>query len=522
MLPPFIRHEKDRAERKLVAMYHPAEISALSVVDPVGLIENGEDKMDKLLKLLVLVGVSMLGGVLAAQTNRLDKGTTKNAGSFGSTLLVGSGSNRDIQTTITNAGATGNVIIPSSYAGTDSYINPNNIVILDLRTGTATAPYRNRTFATPNQYFKLFDNSVKTTSAAQADPFATPYQLIDVTDTSPNDAVPAYWSHFCNYTGGASPTSGNVGPCLGSIIFAGDSATDTHYGVWGQNTIVQTSASNNLVNMFGYELNQFNLTGADSNISSVNTFTRGPYYGFVATAAGNAEQVAAFVVDDESNIAGNTGSGWHNGLFVAKADNAAVLCGAPNFAGQVTTCISHSAEGTATASVNYPSVPDLQAANVWSGGTHAISRGFMSQLIPGAGSDPVVCETFIFDGASSWNTCSNGVMNVPGRSVLSGGAFIAGLDVHAHVSNDTGLQTVTAAVGCTTAATVGATCTSSAIAWTVPFADTAYRLTCTLNNPTGVPVLSSVNKAIGSFTVTIAALTAAKATGNIDCIAMHN
>src|SRR5262249_41270217 len=44
-----------------------------------------------------------------------------------------------IQDAITDAGATGAVVIPSDYAGSDSFTNPNNISITDLRGGAAGA-----------------------------------------------------------------------------------------------------------------------------------------------------------------------------------------------------------------------------------------------------------------------------------------------------------------------------------------------------------------------------------------------
>lgn len=47
--------------------------------------------------------------------------------------IVGNGTNTTIQTAITAAGTTGSVMIPTSYAGIDSYTNPNGVSIIDLR-----------------------------------------------------------------------------------------------------------------------------------------------------------------------------------------------------------------------------------------------------------------------------------------------------------------------------------------------------------------------------------------------------
>src|SRR5438477_487438 len=41
----------------------------------------------------------------------------------------------NIQAAITDAGTTGAVIIPSSYVAVDTFTNPNNVPIIDLRGG---------------------------------------------------------------------------------------------------------------------------------------------------------------------------------------------------------------------------------------------------------------------------------------------------------------------------------------------------------------------------------------------------
>jgi hypothetical protein len=99
---------------------------------------------------------------------------------------------------------------------------------------------------------------------------------------------------------------------------------------------------------------------------------------------------------------------------------------------------------------------------------------------------------------------------------------VPALTATASVSSGAGMQHIRGAVGCTTAAAVGATCTSGAITFAVPFINTSYTLACTLDSPTGVPVVSSVTKSAGSFTITIASLTAVAATGNFNCIGMHD
>lgn len=82
---------------------------------------------------------------------------------------------------------------------------------------------------------------------------------------------------------------------------------------------------------------------------------------------------------------------------------------------------------------------------------------------------------------------------------------------------------------CTTAASAGATCTTTVTWYSVgtSFDDTNYTAACTISggtgSVTGVPyVLNTSSKTTSAMTVTIAALTAAAASGTIDCIGMHD
>lgn len=91
------------------------------------------------------------------------------------------------------------------------------------------------------------------------------------------------------------------------------------------------------------------------------------------------------------------------------------------------------------------------------------------------------------------------------------------------VTNGTGLQLFNTATTCTTAASVGAICTTAAITLPVAYADTNYRLSCTGITPTNVPIVETYTKSNTTFTLTIAALTAAAATfTSYDCSAKHN
>jgi hypothetical protein len=90
-------------------------------------------------------------------------------------------------------------------------------------------------------------------------------------------------------------------------------------------------------------------------------------------------------------------------------------------------------------------------------------------------------------------------------------------------ANDVGIQIFNAATTCTTAEAAGSTCTTAAIALPVAYSDTNYRLVCSGLSPTNVPTIVGATKSTTSFSLTIAAITAAPATyDSFDCIAEHN
>jgi hypothetical protein len=75
---------------------------------------------------------------------------------------------------------------------------------------------------------------------------------------------------------------------------------------------------------------------------------------------------------------------------------------------------------------------------------------------------------------------------------------------------------------CTTGSTIGNTC-ATVVTWITGFADANYTATCTIDAPTAFPyVLFTSSKTTGAVTVTIATLTAAAASGIINCTAMHD
>jgi len=116
-------------------------------------------------------------------------------------------------------------------------------------------------------------------------------------------------------------------------------------------------------------------------------------------------------------------------------------------------------------------------------------------------------------GNTVWATGTglNAQVNVPGTLAVAG------------VTNATGDQLFNTSTTCTTAASAGAVCTTAAITLPVAYADTNYRVSCTGLAPTNVPVVESVAKSNSTFTIKIAALTAAAATyASYDCRVGHN
>ena len=96
------------------------------------------------------------------------------------------------------------------------------------------------------------------------------------------------------------------------------------------------------------------------------------------------------------------------------------------------------------------------------------------------------------------------------------------LAVHTGVAAGQGLEHVHGSLGCTTAATVGAECTTSPIAWPASLIDSNYTAACSLEQTTGTPTIVNTQKNAATISITIYALTAVAASGSYDCIAMHN
>lgn len=82
-------------------------------------------------------------------------------------------------------------------------------------------------------------------------------------------------------------------------------------------------------------------------------------------------------------------------------------------------------------------------------------------------------------------------------------------------------QTISAAIGCTTAATAGTICVGTTRSWTTAFANSNYSIACRIvaTGVTGTPILTSMDITSTGYTPTIAAASAIAATGTLVCTA---
>lgn len=111
---------------------------------------------------------------------------------------------------------------------------------------------------------------------------------------------------------------------------------------------------------------------------------------------------------------------------------------------------------------------------------------------------------------------NNGNVTIPANTNMQS------LTVAQKLINAPGFQVTGGPVGCTTAAIAGSSCTSAPLPWTAPFADSNYFAICSIDSPTGAPVIAVQTKSPGSFTVSITATTAVATTGFYNCIGIHN
>lgn len=132
------------------------------------------------------------------------------------------------------------------------------------------------------------------------------------------------------------------------------------------------------------------------------------------------------------------------------------------------------------------------------------------------------------DGAAPFHVIGNSQINgtmLVTSALTSQGNFVgqSGVSIGT-LTNAAGLQMFNTGTSCTTAASVGSTCTTANITLPVTEPDSSYHIVCFGRIPTNVPVVTTATSVSSTqFTITIAALTAAAATfSSYDCIVGHN
>lgn len=124
------------------------------------------------------------------------------------------------------------------------------------------------------------------------------------------------------------------------------------------------------------------------------------------------------------------------------------------------------------------------------------------------------------DGQTVGNRRGGDVVLDPGAGV--GTARNGRVSIENGVNEDGGGFKHTRIASCTTAATQFATCTST---WTfgTAMSSTAYTATCLIDNPTNLPIVAhTTNKLAASVDVVVMAMSAAAASGTLNCEAVHN
>lgn len=300
---------------------------------------------------------------------------------------------------------------------------------------------------------------------------------------------------------------------------------------------------------WGSELNIFNNNhdpGATTPTSGQNVY---PFHGITSTSTGN------FPVSEGFYAGGNQYAGFRSD----SSTTGDFIAGTPLAGGPSVGTVGFIARPTrvATSRANYSSKTLQMTDSLWGGTSYSESSSLFyrkpvsngraatsvteldtpttnfqwsdgGQALFPSGSAALPTYSFAADATSGVYRNADGTVRYAagGQDIASfggGGATLyKDLLATTGVGAAAGMEHHRYTTTCTTSATPLSPCTTSALAWTVPSIDTNYTLVCTLERPTGLPVISSVTKGTSSFTLTIVNLSAAAATATADCIRMHD
>lgn len=364
----------------------------------------------------------------------------------------------------------GKVTVLPDYAGANETVFANNVFIEDLRRSTvligASAGY-----------------------AAQ--------QLVDGFNGAGTTNRVFTLAGQCHATAGGTGLVGQ-GECIG--LFGAAERTGGTRPIWGVNTQAQATVAGNSI--ISNEADVNNNTGTDALITTNPTDQQIAYK---AVSGGSNSPLAAF-----QSAATTPGiDGFKMGADLNGWRTIGLRLTAPAVQGLAHIYLIPTANDTNLEIVGRNA---LDNANLWSiqNAGNANFPLVNTPIIQNAGGAqlavPTVGTAIISDTA---------IQTLPNKTLTA--ATLNG------ITNGTGLQLFNTATTCTTGASIGAICTTGAITLPVAYADTNYRLSCTGQGSTNVPIVQTYAKSNTTFTITIAALTAAAATfTSYDCSATHN
>lgn len=346
-------------------------------------------------------------------------------------------------------------------------------------------------------------------------------------------------------------------PCAGCSVYTYQAGTTTPLATYTDSTGATPNANPVVLDANGqaniwYQNLSYKIVLKDANGSTLYTTDNfktllltpvitGP--ASISTSGGGQTSLTLTNSGSGSSGLAVTSSGTSNtGIHIASSGTGAIgesITGSASTALQAQTNLSN---GTAVigiaalgSGINFGLIGDTLSASGF--GVRAINGGG-GVIIDALGS--LSTEVFSVQNngevITSHGVAINGATEITAQSGTGGTvAMTAGPSISAPtisgastisigtLTNAAGLQLFSSSTTCATTAAVGGQCTTGAITLPSGYSDTNYRIACSGVGPSNVPIVQFITKSNTTFTITIAALTAANASfTSYDCIAGHN